>query len=511
MRVFTLLFLLVSGRLLAQGPDPGFAEDFFKKTNYINAIPEYKKLLKVERDNADYNYKLGLCYMRTNIDKLAALTYLEKAYNQPKHPDETPYYLAIAYTYHNEFDKALQLFQEYLKKAPSKEHAMINKNIEDCRTAKELMKHPINVSFENLGQFINSEFADYYPFTSADEKNIYFTSRRKGGKSNRLEYDGYYGSEIFATNYNGEVYAPAKNISTLNSSYDDQVVGLSADGENIFVFTTGREEKGQLVRCYKNGASYKKEVFIEEVNDEKAIETSGYMSPDGTIIFFASDRSGGFGGYDIWMVRKLPNGNWGVPFNVGSEINTEGNEDFPTLSADGSVLYFSSNGHPGMGGYDLFQSRWDQESAVFEHPKNIGYPLNTPLDERTISYTEDGKHAYISAWRKEGLGDLDIYRITFEDVEFIQTLFLISLSVPGDTTMEYASNAFIYITDPDGEPVGDYRANPKTGKFAIILGPGQYDLTVELEGFSEHTETIKVNEFTHRIGRIEKIINLTPE
>jgi hypothetical protein len=512
MRVFTLLVLVFTSlNSIAQGVDPALAEDFFKKTNYLMAIPEYKKLLKVERESAEYNYKLGLCYIRTNLDKLQALTYLERAYKQPKHPSETPYYLAIAYTYHYEYDKALPLFMEYQKKAPAKDQVAVNKYIEDCKTAKEMMKYPINVTFQNLGPGINSQFADYYPFTSADEKIIYFTSRRKDGKSSKLEYDGYYGSEIYNTSYNGEVFSAAKNITNMNSAYDDQVVGLSADGENVFMFTTGVEEKGQLIRYYKKGSTNKREVFIQEVNSEKTIETSGFMSPDGNIIFFASNRSGGFGGYDLWMVRKLPNGLWGLPFNLGPEVNTFGNEDFPTLSVDGYTLYFSSDGHPGMGGYDLFQCSWDPESGVFEHPKNIGYPLNTPFDERTISYTEDGKHAYVSAWRKDGNGDLDIYRVTFEDVEFIQTLYLVSLNVPGDSTNSYISFAVISITDEAGESIGDYRANPKTGKFTIILGPGKYTLSLEMDGYKSHSEVIKVNEFTYRMGKIEKIINLTAD
>lgn len=507
--VIILLSILSCGPAMAQ-PDPGIAEDFFKKTNYLYAIPEYKKLLKLERDNAEYNYHLGVCYIRTNIDKLQAITYLERAYKQPKHPAETPYMLAIAYTYDYKFDKALELFREYRKKAPSKEYPAIDRYIENCQNAKLLMKNPIPVTFQNLGPGINTEYPDYYPFTTGDEKTIYYTSRRKEGKSSKVEYDGYFASEVFSTTYNGETFSAGKLVATLNSTYDDQVVGMSADGENIFLFSTGMEEKGALYRCYKKSGALKKESFIEQVNEEKSIETTGYMSPDGTNIFFASNRSGGFGGYDIWMCRKLPNGKWGLPFNCGPEINTNGDEDFPTLSVDGLTLYFSSNGHPGMGGYDLYQSSFDPETGAFLPAKNIGYPLNTPFDERTISYAEDGKHAYISAARKDGQGDLDIYRVTFEDVEFIQTLFFISIPVPGKPE-EMIKDAVITVMDEAGEIVGDYRPNPGTGRYTIILGPGKYSFTVEYDGYQSFTENVKVNEFTHRLGKIEKIFNLTPQ
>lgn len=510
MRVkLTFIFVVISFSVWAQ-PDPSIANDFFKKTNYIYAIPEYKNLLKLERDNADYNYKLGLCYIRTNIDKALAVTYLERALKAPKHPGDTPLQLGIAYTYIYEFDKAIDQFNAYRKKATSKEYPDIDQYIENCQIAKQMMLNPIPVTFTNLGAGVNTEYPDYYPFCTGDEKTIYFTSRRKDGKSTKVEYDGYYGSEVFTFAYNGENFAPAKNFQAVNSTYDDQVVGLSPDGENVFLFSTGQVEKGALYKVYKKGSAYKKDIFIDEVNQEKSIETSGYMSPDGSIIFFASNRSGGYGGLDLWMIRKLPNGKWGVPYNLGPEINTSKDEDFPSLSPDGLTLYFSSNGHPGMGGYDLYQSSWDPESGIFTMPKNMGYPLNTPMDERTISFTEDGKHAYISALRKEGLGDLDIYRVTFEDVEYIQTLFQIVIPVPGNSN-QFLKDLLINVYNEKNESVGDYRSNQQNGRYTIILGPGKYTFTIESDHYKTYSEVVKVNEFTHRMGKIEKIINLSPK
>ncbi len=488
--------------------DPGEAEALFKKGNYLGAINEYKKLLKVERDDAEYNYKLALCYLKTNCDRTQAVLPLERALKQKKYPSDAPYYLALAYTYNYEFDKSLEILNEYRKKCSGKELQRVDKLTENCNTAKQMMLTPINVKFENLGSGINSEFPDYYPFTTANETTIYFTSRRKDGKSKVLEYDGYYASEIYTTSFDGEKFSPAKNMTNFNSTFDDQVVGLSADGENVFVFTTaGTAKYGELVKYSKKQGTFKKETFIQQVNQEKSVETSGYMSPDGDIIFFASNRSGGYGGFDIWMIRKLPNGLWGLPFNAGPEINTPADEDFPTLSVDGTKLYFSSNGHPGMGGYDLFESEWNYEAGTFSTPKNMGYPLNTPYDELTISFSEDGKHAYLSAWKKEGLGDLDIYRVTFEEIEFIQTLYIITIP-SGIETDPYIKHAVITVNNEKGETVGIYRANQNNGRYIMILGPGKYTMEVEAEGYKPHSEKIKVNEFTHRIGKIEKVVYL---
>jgi hypothetical protein len=147
-----------------------------------------------------------------------------------------------------------------------------------------------------------------------------------------------------------------------------------------------------------------------------------------------------------------------------------------------------------MGGFDLYQASFDPETGIFSQAKNMGYPLNTPMDERAISFAQDGKHAYISAARKEGLGDLDIYRVTFEEVEFIQTLYVITIPNPVQPT-ENLKNIVINISTESGEPVGDYRPNPGTGRYTIILGPGKYNLSVEADGYVAHTE---------------KIINLVP-
>ena len=136
--------------------------------------------------------------------------------------------------------------------------------------------------------------------------------------------------------------------------------------------------------------------------------------------------------------------------------------------------------------------------------------MNTAFDELTISFPEDSKHAYVSAWRKDGIGDLDIYRVTFQEVEAIQTLFIITIPDP-KTPGENIKDGLITIMDENGDVLGDYRANQNTGKFTIILGPGKFTMSVEVEGYQLHEETLKVNEFTHRMGMIQKQVTLTAQ
>ncbi|MFI5203828.1 MAG: hypothetical protein ACHQF2_04975 [Flavobacteriales bacterium] len=469
---------------------------------------EYKNLLKLDRDNPKYNYQLGLCYLNTNVDKTLAVTYLERSHKTEKAPSDILFHLGQAYAFAYNFDKAIETLEEHLKKASGKEKEKTQKLLDNCKTAKEMMLKPINVTFEIAGDAFNTEYPDYYPFVSGDETFIAFNSRRKTTKA-KLEFDGYYNCDIYTSAYNGETYATAKDVGNkLNSMFDDQVVGISPEGDYIFIFSQAQETYGALYLVKRQGNLLgKKEQFITAVNDEKAIETSGYMSPDGQTIVFASNRSGGQGGFDLWMVRKLPTGKWAIPQNLGPEVNTSGDEDFPSFSFDGTTLYFSSNGHAGCGGFDLFKIDWNPEDNTYSNMRNMGYPLNTPYDERTISFTQDNHHAYISALRKGGKGDLDIYRVTFSDIQISPAIFNIKLPT-GDDAKPFINNAVIFIFSENGDAVGEYRPNGKTGKFTIALLPGTYNAEVRAEGYAIKTEKIKVTEFSVRTGVIEKLIML---
>ncbi|HYG53246.1 MAG TPA: hypothetical protein VD905_20240 [Flavobacteriales bacterium] len=499
-------FLLLFSNGFAQIDDRE-AEEHYKHNNFLMAIPVYKNLLKLERDHVGYSYKLGLCYLKTNVDKTHAIPYLEKAYKAGKYPHDLPYYLAYAYALDYRFDDALKILEEHKGKASGKDKDMMAKLAEDCKMAKELIKKPISVSFENLGDKLNTEYPDYYPFVSADETFIAFNSRRKTSK-NKLEEDGYYNCDIYTSSFNGSEYTSAVLAQGVNSATDDQVVGISPTGEVVFIFSQAQEIYGALYTVKRNGSILgKKEKFTTSVNDEKSIEISGFMSADGQVVFFASNRAGGYGGYDIWMVRHLPNGTWAIPQNCGPLINTPGDEDFPSISYDGRTIYFSSNGHVGMGGFDIYQVTWNVEGNEFSDCKNLGYPLNTPFDERTISYTEDGKHAYISTARKGGKGDLDIYRVTFDAVEITPAIFNIKLQ-SGIADKPYLTEGVIIVFNQKNEPIGEYRPNA-AGKFTIALGPGVYDIQVDSPGYKQTRSQLKVNEFTMRMGIIDSEIKLT--
>ena len=231
---FLFILLQSTQHSWSQGVDPRLADDLFKVGNFLGAIPEYRKQLKLDPKSEKALTRLAQCYLNTNIDKSVAIKYLERVRDLEKKDKEALYYLAIAYTHGNNYNKAIETLKEY-QKEPGKYIADIPDLITSFELANELMKKPINITFQNMGQFINSEFPDYYPFVTKDEKTLVFTSRRKEGKGS-MEFDGYYPSDVYVCSFDGLKFSGAKNSGSLNSAYDEQCVGIYDDGSKIFVY-----------------------------------------------------------------------------------------------------------------------------------------------------------------------------------------------------------------------------------------------------------------------------------
>lgn len=511
LRALALIILFLIGNYATAQWDDRTAKEFFKRTNYLMAIDEYHKGLKLDRDKLEYNYNLGICYLRTNINRKKSVTYLQRAYNHPKHDVETTFFLAQAKMLNLDFAEAKKYLTEYLQK-PGKYEVEAKLLLANCDDAVELMANPINVSFKNMGKYINTEYPDYNPFVTKDEKVFLFTSRRESGKGNK-EFDGYYPSDIYEVKFNGTHFSKAKNIGSVNTALDEEIVGILDDGSKMFVYldhNLGRRDDpyGDIYMSIKKGSSWQKRILIEEGVNTEHMEISCSQSPEGNTLIFASNRPGGKGGYDIYMTRKLPNGKWGQTQNVES-INTPGDEQYPSFAPDGQTLYFSSNGHKGMGGMDLYKVRWNPETNKWGEPENLGYPLNTPDNEETICFPADYKHAYISSSREGGFGDLDIYRVTFNDVLLNPALFL--TQVQDETSGAAVKDAVLTVFNDNDDIIGDFRPNKNSGMFTITLDPGAYTLEFEVPEYPIKTVKWTVSEFDYKEGMIMKNVKVSKE
>ncbi len=501
--LFLALSVLLVNSLRAQPKtskviDPADAKEHFSHGNFLFAIPAYKQLLKQEPNNPDYNYRLGISYLYTNINKSLSIPYLEIASKAPKPEKKVLYHLGLAYQYASRFDDAIKTYTTYKTLLKGAELEEVEHQIETCENGKEYIKHPISVTFQNLGREINSEYPDYYPFVPANESFVVFTSRRKDNIGGQVEVDGYYSSDIYISLPVNDVWTKPKNMTgTVNTLYDEQAVGLTPDGQTMLMYIDHIDSLGNIYSSMnKAGVFQRMKKLNSNVNSD--FETAGSITPDGNIIFFTSKREGGLGETDVYMSRKLPNGQWARAQNLGNTINTKYKEDFPQIAPDGKTLYFSSQGHAGMGDFDLFQSTWNEEENTWTAPKNLGYPINSVGDDRCISFTENNRVAYISAAREGGFGDLDLYRIKYDDIEDRTTILQGYI-----TAIDSAKNiaTFVTIKDLKNKDAIELTYNPNTGKFIMALTPSKYQITIEADGYKTLTDAFFI--FDIGIGQNE--------
>ncbi len=473
--------------VLAQRADPDDAKEHFKFGNFIDALTVYKKLMEKDPKNIDYPYKAGLCVLFTERDKSEAIKYLEKAVERKSDPDAV-FYLGKAYHYNLKFDEALDAFNKYITEGQGTKIHEVDREMQMVKNAQKMLQSPIDVIFENAGDKINSEYPDYYPFVTPNESFIVFTSRRKSGTR---EFDGYYPSAInYSKVVNGEFILAKKGSSMINSTYDDQAVGLSYNADKLYIYFDDIKNKGDIYEAVIKDFKFKKKVKMGKNVNSKGFESAATISAEGNTLFFASHRENGLGGKDIYMTRKLPTGEWALPQNLGENVNTKYDEDFPNLFYDGTTLYFSSKGHNSIGGYDYFKSTWDPETNKWSKAENLGYPLNTTRDDICISFTEDKRHAYISAWRKDSKGFQDIYKVTFNELDARETIIKSKIVEMGST--EAIKDAFVIITDNRTQDERHYTPNSKNGGLLITLLPGSYTVMIDAPGFAPLTENIVI-------------------
>lgn len=474
------------------------ANEHFKHKNYLMAIPIYKAELKKDKNNKKIKYNLGICYLNTKINREESIKYFEDYSKEDKGEEEVWINLGRAYLLNNRIDDAIAAFEKFKNLKP-KEAKKVQRYLENCSNAAKFIDGPSNVTFQNLGKEINSDEPDYYPFVSADETVLAFTSRRKenvGGK--KVEMDGYHSSDVYYSKIENNNWTKATNAGkTINTGLDEQVVGLRPDGLELYVYLDHIDKFGDLyVSARKDVSSeFPKPRLCDPLINAK-IETSGCLNEDGSIMVFAR-RDKITSNSDLYVCKKLPNGKWGAAQKLPPVINTEYNEDFPYLSNDCATLYFASEGHNSMGGYDLFKTEWNVNDNTFSEPQNLGYPINSTDDDRNICVTPDDRVAYISAFRPGGYGDLDLYRIKFNDNDQISKIFVGQIYL-GDTTAKNKPKNYtvsMIVTNAQNKIEYNFTPHSKTGRFVMSLPAGFYKLSIVSQGYIDYKEEITISDF----------------
>lgn len=508
---FSILFLIP---ILSFGQD-NFREKFnqgnllIEETFYEEALAVWLELVKENPDNANVNYKVGFCYLQSNNEKPKALPYLKKAsenvtkkYNPFSHtmeeaPPETFFYLAKVKHLDYQLDAAIESYETFLDMAGRKHYLRdeAERQIKSCRFAKEQVENPMEYTITNLGPEINTEYPEYSPVISGDERAIYFTSRREDTLKDinpRSREDGMFFENIYVSYKDREGNWQRPEEVDFNELYgNDATINVSFDGQRLFIYRDTGE--GDIYESFDEGDTWSEPVRLPEpINSEDHWDTHATISEDGNTIYFVSEgRDGGMGGRDIWRCKRLPTGEWSKPFNLGAPINTKYDEDGPFLHPDGKTLYFTSNGHLGMGGFDIFFSEMDEEGNWSE-PQNVGYPINTVDDDAFLVTSPDGKRAYFSSEREDGYGEKDLYMADITGLES-EGLAVLKGYINVADGQEFPDNLVIYVTDLNSGEVKEHKPRKRDGGFVVAVDPcSRYHIDYQLNDESFYEEDLDI-------------------
>ena len=466
------------------------AKGLYEGKQWADAAKIYRKLVDVDTAFGEVAYELGICLSNMPTFREKSTPFFERAARNGS--IEAKYQVAMMRHREQSFNEEIELLTAYKQAAGRAiENAEVDRHIAIANTAKELTSFPAEMDIRNMGALINSLDHDYCPLVTADGNTMYFTSRREGSTGNMRDPSGQFFEDVYMAKRVDEVWSNATNVGApLNTIVQDATVGLSPEGNEMILYRTSQNlTSGDLFSVKRmQGLWQDPEKMTERINSPFH-EPSATISPDGSEVYFSSDREGGFGGHDLYRIRQLPNGEWSLPLNLGPTINTPFEEDAPFLHSDGTTLFFSSTGHNTMGGYDIFKSNLvDYDMNGWTVPENMGAPLNTVQDDIFFCLSEDGQTGYFSSERSGGLGGQDIYQINFPSS---QIDYLVVRGVITDVNEEPVK-ARITLSDLTGEElIGVYTANEKTGRYLMMVEPRQrYTMTVEAQGFEARVSEV---------------------
>jgi tetratricopeptide (TPR) repeat protein len=496
-KLFILVLVTSSLFIKSQIKSGGSYKEYFLEgsyllleDNYSLAQQNFEAAYDIDSTNANINYMLGICYLHSSLQKANAENYLARAVKnisrtyrtddatEKTAPPLANLYYGQALHINYKFDEALAQYTEFKKYVSAKDKEwtkLVEREKAIATNAKDLVAFPMNVQISNLGDSVNSQYPDYSPVLSADERMLIFTTRRPNTTGGFKEVNGLYNEDVVVCykDDNG-IWSSPKSISpNINTSAMEAVINLSADGQTLILYKDGGEGMaGNIYYSNYDGRDWTSlKEFGSDVNT-KYQESHACLSADGNVLFFVSDRPGGFGGKDIYRCIKLPNGVWSKALNMGPTINTEYDEDGAFIHPDGITFFFSSNGHKTMGGYDIFFSTLNSENK-FSDVTNIGYPINTTDDDIFYVTSPDGKRSYLSSGKEGGFGEKDIYMITMAGAKEKPLALFKGQIVPADGEKLPEDIVIIVKDKQTGEIVGSYRPKLINGTFSTILPPGK--------------------------------------
>lgn len=470
------------------------AEYFLMSEEHSEALPLYQQLLLMDQENANVQYRIGQCYLNMPGQETRAIPYLEYAvqylndnysegsFRETKAPPEALFMLGQAYHINNEFNKAIHYYLNYreiidVRRVDAIDY--VNKQIECCEIAQQLMNQPASIEMTNLGERINTGSDNYKAVISGDGNTmVYMTS------------EAFYKSLYESRKVNGEWTAPRNITPEVGSDGQFYCTSLSHDGKELYLVLEDLFNP-DIYRSVKEEGRWTRAQPLEEPVNSKYWESHAFISSDGNSLYFTSNRKGGYGQLDIYRSTRTGELQWSEPVNLGPTINTQYNEETPFLTNDEQNIYFSSQGHYCMGGYDIFYSSLNPDGE-WNYPINIGYPINTTGDDLFYCPYREGNMALVSRLFTDGIGGRDIYRVEIFSEENPRKLAIEGTISLGDLK-DLPENLYVYLTDPEqGDTLARIRPDREKGTYSHEVIAGNYQLSFRGSGYQTANERISI-------------------
>jgi len=541
--------------------DPIFAKYCIRFHNYYDGLHEYQALLKLKPENDLYRWGVGYCHLHLNNDKSKSIPYFTQVLSKEDADQKIWYDLGEAYLVTNKLDSSEFAFRKYLSSLESakddKHKIPASRMLEVIANARKAFKNPINVSITNVGKYVNSEFPEFNPYVNSNEKLIVFSSQNMVNSGRFRHEDGYYASDIFYSIFKFGKWKKKRRFSSIiNTSNIETSIYLSYNASYMGVYRENLIAKKKQYFIYnKRGRSFGRPEEVKIDGIDMFYVKSLMISPNRKwLIFAAPSEQKGKKDLDLFYSKKSPEGFWMKPIAFDTSINSIYDDSYPYFEPNSQKLYFASKGHNSIGGFDIFSCNisFESDTIIAENVSNIGYPVNTTMDNKTISFNSSGRYAYISALREGGFGDLDIYRVVFENkkplftyvhgnifdkdslsiVSYVEKVnhHIDTLNIPinhefkrilkksKDSVKAYEylhSHKIPYekvainikaIDANSNKKVGSFIVQEKTGRYVVILPPGDYKLVFSRKDFNERYENIIIEDYDMRNQDIEKHI-----
>jgi len=489
-----IMLFLISAALTAQSKSEmrkifAKAESHFLFEEYDLANQLY--LLLETPDNFNLKYKIGTCYLNIADEEEKAIPYLETAVRnasyrsrtaslrEKKAPLDAWFFLGKAYMKNNQLEKAIATFENFKRlatgpevKGEMKNLAFVDQQIEACRNASVYQSKPVPLTMITLGSNLNQGSVNENPAISFDGNTLVYTERR-----------GIVNVIFFTRKVGGAWQDPVDITDDLNAGDDCSSCSLNHDGTQLFLYKTDNFTGNIYSSNFVNGRWTPIRKLNSYINT-RFFESHASVSADGRRLYFSSNRPGGLGGLDIYVSEKDLSGDWGQPVNLGATINTPFNEDTPFITLNDSLLYFSSEGHHSMGGYDNFSAV--RKGQTFGKPVNLGSPVNSTGDDRFFNPFNNGKKGYYSV--RTDYKKRDIFLVDFTVAGPDRVFEIRGFISLRDTVASFDSNYPIYLTDRNtADTLETGYPDSSTGLYTFIVPAGEFRIHYTAPGFFTHT------------------------